>query len=151
LLNRSLFYSWIELNFVHEHISILIDHEHNPSLVMNKILFWWWTSWLEVYFIHENNLVELIVYITTNKIQNLIWCAPKLFKRPKGGVQSEIMEEKDSWGMLPNSQHFGGRRVCWSSEIKLGWTHKQKFKMRSTCIIKKRVVSASWIEVVWWI
>jgi hypothetical protein len=31
------------------------------------------------------------------------WRAPKLLKRPKGGSQSETMEEEENWDMLPNS------------------------------------------------
>jgi len=46
--------------------------------------------------------------------------------------------KRKSWGTLLNSQHFGGRRACWSSKMGLGWTHKQELKMMSTCTTKKR-------------
>ncbi len=47
---------------------------------------------------------------------------PKLLKGPKGGSQNETTEEEENWGMFLNSQHFGGRGVCWSSRIGLGQT-----------------------------
>jgi len=50
--------------------------------------------------------------------------APKLFRRPKGGSQSETTEEEKSWGTLRNLQHFRDRRACQSSRMRLGRTHK---------------------------
>jgi hypothetical protein len=48
--------------------------------------------------------------------------------------------------MLLNSQHFGGRRACWSSGMGLGRTHKQEFKMISTYTTKKKgqLVQVEW-------
>jgi hypothetical protein len=40
--------------------------------------------------------------------------------------------------MFLNSLHFGGRRVCQSSEIGLEWIHKWEFKMKSACTTHKR-------------
>jgi hypothetical protein len=37
-----------------------------------------------------------------------------------------------------NSQHFEGRRACWSSRMGLGQTHKQEFKKKSICITKEK-------------
>jgi hypothetical protein len=56
------------------------------------------------------------------------------------------MEEEESWGTFPNLQHFGGKRVCWSSGMGLGWIHKWEFKMISTCTTKKkgRLVQVKW-------
>jgi hypothetical protein len=53
---------------------------------------------------------------------------------------------RKSWGTLPNSQHFGGRRACWSSKMGLWWIRKREFKMISTCITKKigRLVQVEW-------
>jgi hypothetical protein len=48
------------------------------------------------------------------------------------------MEEEESWGTFLNSQHFKGRKVCWIFKMGLGWTHKRKFKVISTCITKKK-------------
>jgi len=61
----------------------------------------------------------------------------EFLKRPKGESQSETTKEKKNCNILLNSQHFGGRKACWSSEMKLKQTHKEEFKMKSTCIIKK--------------
>jgi hypothetical protein len=35
----------------------------------------------------------------------------ELFKRPKGGSQNERTKEEESWGTLPNLQHFGEEEV----------------------------------------
>jgi hypothetical protein len=43
---------------------------------------------------------------------------PKLFDGLNCESKGEDIERKRSWGTLPGSQHFGGRRVCWSSRIK---------------------------------
>jgi hypothetical protein len=40
--------------------------------------------------------------------------------------------------MFFNLKHFKCKEVCWSFEMKLGQIHKRNFKMKSTCIIKKR-------------
>ncbi len=61
----------------------------------------------------------------------------EFLKRSKGESQSETTKEKKNCSMLLNSQYFEGRKACWSSEMKLKQTHKEKFKMRSTCITKK--------------
>jgi hypothetical protein len=37
---------------------------------------------------------------------------PNSSRDPKVGFRTKTMEEEESWGMLPNSQHFRGRRVC---------------------------------------
>jgi hypothetical protein len=48
--------------------------------------------------------------------------------------------------MLSNSQHFGGRRACWSSGMGLGGIHKQEFMMKSTYTTKKKkqLVQVEW-------
>jgi hypothetical protein len=76
----------------------------------------------------------------------LMWCAPKLLKRPKGGSQNETTGKEESWGMLPKSQHFGVRKACWGFGMGLGQTHKWEFKMRSNCTITKRgqLVQVEW-------
>ncbi len=67
-------------------------------------------SW---YVIIEAKLVlDLEVGLLFPIFINIFWHAPKFLKKPKGGSQGEIIEEEENWGMLPNSQHFGGRRVC---------------------------------------
>jgi hypothetical protein len=70
---------------------------------------------------------------------------PNSSKDPKVGPRMKTKKE-ESWGMFPNSQHFRGRKVCWSSEMGLGQTHKRKFNMRSTCTTKKRgqLVQVEW-------
>ncbi len=40
--------------------------------------------------------------------------------------------------MLPSLQHFKGRKACWSFGMGLEQTHKQEFKIKSTCTTKKR-------------
>ncbi len=42
---------------------------------------------------------------------------PKLFRGPKGGSHNKTTEEENSWGTFPNSQHFEGTGVCWSSKM----------------------------------
>ncbi len=69
---------------------------------------------------------------------NSKWCVPKLFKRPKGESQNEITKEEKSWGTFFDSQHFEDKKMCWSSRIRLKWTHKWELKMRSTYTTKKR-------------
>jgi hypothetical protein len=64
--------------------------------------------------------------------------APKLLEEPKCGSQSEILEKKRNQGMLPSLQHFKGRKACWSFGMGLEQTHKQEFKIKSTCTTKKR-------------
>jgi len=41
---------------------------------------------------------------------NSKWCAPKLFKRPKGESQNEITKEEKSWGTFFDSQHFEDKK-----------------------------------------
>ncbi len=47
---------------------------------------------------------------------------------------------------LERTQHFGGRKACWSSRMGLRRTHKQEFKTRSTCTTKKKgqLVQIKW-------
>jgi hypothetical protein len=83
---------------------------------------------------------KLLVHLCVSLIctsWKIIWHAPKLLKRPKGGSKSKTTKVEKSWGMLFNLQHFEGRKACLNFKLKLGWTHKWEFKMRSTCIIKK--------------
>jgi hypothetical protein len=61
---------------------------------------------------------------------------PNSSKDPKVGPWRK--QRKKNWSMLYNSQHFEGRRACWSSRMGLGWTCKQEFKMRSICTTKKK-------------
>jgi len=79
---------------------------------------------------------------------NLIygWRAPKLFKGPKGVSLSKTTKEEESWGTLPKSHHFEGRKACWNFGMGLGQTHKWKFKMMLTYTIKKRkrLVQVEW-------
>ncbi len=35
-------------------------------------------------------------------------------------------------------QHFKGRKVCYNSKMGLGWTHKQEFKIKSTCTTNEK-------------
>ncbi len=78
---------------------------------------------------------------------NTWWHAPKLFKRSKGGSLNKTMKEEESWGMLPNSQQDGvlelwdGIRT--NSQVKI----QDDFNLHNQ---EKRVVSASWMEVVRW-
>jgi hypothetical protein len=66
------------------------------------------------------------------------WHAPKLFKRPKSGSHSETMEKKNQ-NMFLNLQHFWGKRgTCWSFRMGVERTHKQEFKMKSTCTTKEK-------------
>jgi hypothetical protein len=48
----------------------------------------------------------------------------KFFEKPKDGYQNKTIEEEKSWGTFFNSQHFEGRKVCWSSRMGLGQIHK---------------------------
>jgi hypothetical protein len=49
---------------------------------------------------HKNNKITyFIAFWHSNTKQH----APKFLKRPKGGSQSETMEQEDSWGTLFNS------------------------------------------------
>jgi hypothetical protein len=45
---------------------------------------------------------------------------PKLFDRLNYKSKGEDNEKKRSWNVLPNFQHFEGRRACWSSGMGLG-------------------------------
>jgi hypothetical protein len=67
-----------------------------------------------------------------------VWCTPKLLKRPKSGFHNETMEKGKTHGTLIITWHFEGRRACWSSRMGLRQTHKQKFKMKSTCVTNDR-------------
>jgi len=62
-------------------------------------------------------VIELL--ITINKIDVLQ--TPKRIQR---WVLGETTKEEKNWGTLLNLQCFGGRRVCWSSGMGLGQTHK---------------------------
>jgi hypothetical protein len=66
---------------------------------------------------------------------NLSDVPPNSLKDPNVGPK--IIGKKKNWGTILNLQHLEGRRVCWSSEMGLKRTHKQEFKMRSTCTTKK--------------
>jgi hypothetical protein len=46
----------------------------------------------------------------TSKVRR--WCAPKLFDGLKCEFEMENSRRTRSRGMLPDSQHFGGRKVC---------------------------------------
>ncbi len=48
------------------------------------------------------------------------WCTPKLLDGLNWESKGEDNGKRRSWGALPSLQHFGGRRVCWSSEMGLG-------------------------------
>jgi hypothetical protein len=45
---------------------------------------------------------------------------PKSFDGFNYECKGEDNGRRKSWGMLFGSQHFGGRRVCWNSEMGLG-------------------------------
>ncbi len=64
-------------------------------------------------------------------------------------VLEQNNKKQKSWGKFINSQHFKGRRVCWSYGMGLRQTHKWGFKMRSTRTTKKRkqLVQVEWK---WW-
>ncbi len=46
--------------------------------------------------------------------------------------------EKINWGMLFNSHHFWGKKVCWGFEMGLERIHKQKFNMKLIYITKQK-------------
>jgi hypothetical protein len=46
--------------------------------------------------------------------------APKLLDRLKCESEVKTAKEQGVGDTLPSSKHFGGRRVCWSSEMGLG-------------------------------
>jgi hypothetical protein len=62
------------------------------------------------------------------------WRTPKLHDGFNCESKGENKGRKRSSGVLPGSQHFGGRRACWSSRMGLGWTisssiiHKYLYK-----------------------
>ncbi len=56
-----------------------------------------------------------IGHITNNKLY--LWIVKG---SPKVGPKVKQLEKIYSWGTLPNSQPFGGRRMCWSSKMELG-------------------------------
>jgi hypothetical protein len=65
----------------------------------------------------------------------LLTCPPN---SSKDWVPERNNRKKKSWSTFPNSQHFMGRRACWSSGMGLGRTHKRKFKMKSIYTTKKK-------------
>jgi hypothetical protein len=77
---------------------------------------------------------------------------PKLLKGPKGQSQSETTkEEKESWGTLPNLQHFGDKN--YSLELQDGTKTKSQVKVQHNFNLhnqKKQAVNANRIEVVRW-
>ncbi len=107
---------------------------NNPRLMLMTLMHWR----------HSVTSQKGLHQLTNDGPQQ--WHTPKLLKRLKGGSQNETVEEEESWGMFPNSKHFRGRRMCLSSRMGLGWTHKREFKMRSTCTTKKRgkLVQVEW-------
>ncbi len=48
------------------------------------------------------------------------WYTPKLLDGLNYEPKGEDIGRRRSWGALFSSQHFGGRGVCWSSEMGLG-------------------------------
>jgi hypothetical protein len=45
------------------------------------------------------------------------WHNPKRFDRLNYESKGENNERIRSWGALPGFHHFGGKKVCWSSEM----------------------------------
>jgi hypothetical protein len=56
---------------------------------------------------------------------NMNWHTPKLFGRFNCESKCENNERIRSWGTFPSSQHFGGRRACWSSGMGIRKNDKQ--------------------------
>jgi len=63
---------------------------------------------------------------------------PQTFQETQKWVPEWNDGRRRGWSTLPNSQHFRARRACLSSGMGLGRTHKREFRMKSTCITKKR-------------
>jgi len=63
--------------------------------------------------------------MATNHVFNLVvvlfawvfWCTPKLLDDSTTSPKGENNERRMSWGALLGSQHFHGKRVCWSFRI----------------------------------
>jgi len=54
----------------------------------------------------------------SNKISNTFWRTPKLLGRLDFESKDENIEKMKSWGTLFDSQHFKGRKACWSFGMK---------------------------------
>jgi hypothetical protein len=68
--------------------------------------------------LEKNKAWRYVEYSTIG--YKVTWRTPKLLDGLNCESRSEDKERRRNWGMLPSSQHFGGRRVCWSSVLGLG-------------------------------
>jgi hypothetical protein len=60
----------------------------------------------------------MILVEKTLMIEN--WCTLKLLDGLNYESKGEDKGGRRSWVVLPNLQHFGGKKVCWSSGMGLG-------------------------------
>ncbi len=69
-----------------------------------------WNSW-----IHDHTILP-----SQSTIWYFIWHTPKFLDGRNCESKGKDNGRKRSWGVLPNSQHFGDRGACWSSGMRLG-------------------------------
>jgi hypothetical protein len=77
---------------------------------------WWWINSKKT----EVWMPKMLVVPPFTKVWHRIlvmWRTPKLLDRLKCKSKCENNGRIWSWGMLPGSQHFEGRGVCWSSRM----------------------------------
>ncbi len=83
--------------------------------LLNLSIFCLWVIMSHVWI--YNNL-DLRLWVENGKE---FWHTPKLLDGFNSEFKGENNERKRNWGTLPSSQHFGGRGVCWSSGMGLGY------------------------------
>ncbi len=105
-----------------------------------------WSPHLYLHLSHKQRSSGYhIINIASFHIINNLDATPNFSRDPKVGQRTKQWNKKRV-GARSLSQHFRGRRVCQSSRMGLGQIHKQRFKMKSTYIIKKR----RWLMQVEW-
>jgi len=75
---------------------------------------------------------KLPTYLPAYLFKMIYWHTPKLFDRLKRESKMKTSEEQGVGNMFPGSQHFGGRRACWSSKMGLGKMTKN-YSLTWTC------------------
>jgi hypothetical protein len=61
---------------------------------------------------------------------------PNSLRNPN--VDPKVKQWKKNWGTFFSSKYFEGRKVFWSSRMKLKQANKHEFKMKSTYTTKER-------------
>ncbi len=92
------------------------------------------------------------ITISTNLIYlESLWCTPKLLDGFNYESKGDDSRRRQSWGALPGSQHFGGRRAFWCSGMgtrkinkKINYLHGLTQNQTISWLVRRWNTSDAW-------